>query len=175
MKNMRSPTETDTRPRLKSAFDLSEELWKRVRYVAPVAFVLLWGTVWIALNAHQARGFVHPLFQSLALGENVLALFLRRRKPVGALAGILVVYTLVDLDPITLGPVLLALFTVTVVSPRVVTFWAVVATTLLIIAMPLIHGDSANPVPYMLLHLAAIGLVAAAGLYWRSRPEVTLR
>ena len=70
----------------------------------------------IALHAPQARGFTHPLFQSLALAENPVALVLRRHKPVGALAVILTVYALVDLESITLLPLVLALLTVATVS-----------------------------------------------------------
>jgi hypothetical protein len=165
---------TDTRTRLKRTSYLPRGLWNRVFYLAPVAFVLLYGAAWIALHAQQARGFVHPLYQSLALVENVIALLLRRREPIGALAGILVVHTLVDLEPITLVPVLLSLFTVTVVSTRWVTVWAIVATTLLVMAKPLIHGDSIDLFVYSCLHLTAIGLVAAAGLYWRSRQKMAL-
>ncbi len=160
---------TDTKSRLKRTFSLPERLWNRVFYFAPVAFVMLYGASWIAIHAHQARGYVHPLYQSFALIENVIALLLRRRKPIGALAGILVVYVLVDLEPTTFLPVLLSLFTVTAVSTRWVAVWAIVATTLLIMATPFIHKDSIDLLGYSFLHLTAIGLVAAAGLYWRSQ------
>ena len=116
---------TNTKPRRKHSLlgviDLPQGRWNRVLYLVPVAFVLLYGASWIAIHAHQARGFTHPLFQCLALTENVIALLLRRRKPIGALAGILAVYVFVDLEPTTLLPVLLSLFTVIVVSTRRVT------------------------------------------------------
>lgn len=166
---------TDTRSRLQRTFSLPEGVWNRVFYLAPVAVVLLYGASWIAIHAHQARGYTHPLFQSLALLENVSALLLRRRKPIGALVGILVVYLLVDLEPTTLLPVLLALFTVTAISTRWVTVWAIVATTLVVMAMPFLHKDSIDLLAYCFLHLTAIGLVAAAGLYWQSRQKMTLR
>jgi hypothetical protein len=148
---------------------LPSGLWDRVLYLAPVVVALLWGAWWIAAHAYLARGFVHPLFQSLALAENVTALLLRRRKPVGALAGILVVYGFVALDPTTFLPVLIALFTVTVVSSRRVAAWAIIATTLLVIATPFIHKESIDVLEFAMVHLTAIGLVAAAGQYWRSR------
>jgi hypothetical protein len=170
---------TDTRSKLKHTLfgmiDLPQGLWNRVFYLAPVAFVLLYGASWIAIHAHQARGYTHPLYQSLALAENVIALLLRRRKPIGALAGILAVYILVDLEPTTLLPVLLSLFTVTTVSTRWVTVWAIVATTLFVMARPFIHGDSIDLLAYSFSHLTAIGLMAAAGLYWRSRQKMTPR
>ncbi len=150
-------------------------LWNRVLYLAPVAIALLWGAGWIALHAHEARGFTHPLFQSLALAENVTALLLRRRKPVGALAGILVIYMLVDLEPTTLLPLLIALFTVTAVSTRRASVWAIAATTLLVMARPFIHGDPIDLAQYAVLHLSAIGVVVGAGLFWRSRQKMALR
>ncbi len=147
-------------------------LWNRVLYLAPVVGALLWDAWWIAAHAYLARGFVHPLFQSLALAENVTALLLRRRKPVRALAGILVVYVLVALDPTTFLPVLIALFSLTVVSAPRVTAWAILATTLLVMATPVIHKESIDLLEFAMMHLTAIGLVTAAGLYWRSRRTV---
>lgn len=155
--------------------NLPQGLWSRVCYLAPVVFVLLFGGSWIAIHAHLARGYAHPLFQSLALLENVIALLLRRRKPIGALAGILVVYVFVDLEATTLLPVLLSLFTVTAASTRWVTVWAIVATTFLVMATPFIHKDAIDLLVYSFLHLTAIGLVAATGLYWRARQKMALR
>jgi hypothetical protein len=166
---MSSSTMTETKSKRTSYLPAGP--WSRVLYLAPVAIALLWGAVWIVTHAHLARGYVHPLFQSLALAENVAALLLRRRKPVGALAGILVVFMLVDLEPTTLLPVLFALFTVIVVSTQRVTAWAIVVTTLLIIARPFIHGDPVDLVQYGVLHLSAIGAVVGAGLFWRSRQK----
>ncbi len=80
-------------------------LSNRVLYLTPIGGALIWGIWWIATHAYLAHGLVHPLFQSLALTENVTALLLRRRKPVGAIAGILVVYVLADLNPTTFPPV----------------------------------------------------------------------
>ncbi len=155
--------------RSKHASYLPVGLWNRVLYLAPVVGALLWGVWWIAAHAYLARGFVHPLFQCLTLVENVTALFLRRRKPVGALAGILIVYVLVALDPITFLPVLIALFSVTVIGELRVSAWAILATTLLVMATPFIHNESIDLLEFATVHLVAIGLVAAAGLYWRSR------
>ena len=166
---------TDTTFRSKRASYLPLGLWNRVLYFAPMAVALLWGASWIALHAHLARGFVHPLFQILALIENETALLLRRRKPVGALAGILAVYIIVDLEPTTLLPVLIALFTGTAASSRRVAVGAIVATTLLVMATPFIHRDSIDLLAYAFWHLTAIGLVAAAGVFWRSRQMMAPR
>ena len=78
---------------------------------APVLLVAAWGAAWIACHASQ-QAYVHTLFQTLALAESVVALLLRRRKPVGALLGILVAYLAFQLDPLLLPPLLIALFTV---------------------------------------------------------------
>ncbi len=169
---MQSATDRTSRPKRTSY--LPAGLWNHVLYLTPVAGALLWGVWWIAAHAYLARGFVHPLFQGLTLAENVTGLLLRRRKPVGALAGILVVYVLVALDPTTFLPVLIALFSVMVVNGRRVTVWAIMATALLVMATPFIHKESINLLEYTVVHLTAIGLVAAAGRYWRSRPMLIL-
>src|SRR5690242_7077620 len=83
-----------------------------VRAVGPVLPIAVFGAVWIALHATAGRGGTHTLFQVLALAEGTIALLLRGRNPVGALAGILVVYALADLDAIMILPVLLAVATV---------------------------------------------------------------
>jgi len=137
-----------------------------------VVLVSLYGAAWIAFHASQGRGLTHTLFQSLALAENVVALLLRRRKPIGALAGILVVYLLVDLEPTTVLPVLLALETVAVVSDRRVVAMATVATALVRVAMPYLHGDPVSLVGYSLTHLAAVGFAVTLGLYLRARQEI---
>ena len=87
--------------------------WPRmVLYTAPVVVIALYGALWIALHAGGGRGSTHTFFQSLALAEAVLALLLRRRKPVGAFAGVLVAYALFSLDPLLLPAVLFGLLTV---------------------------------------------------------------
>jgi len=87
--------------------------WRRmVAYAAPVVVIALYGALWIGLHAGGGRGSTHTFFQSLALAETVVALLLRRRKPVGALAGILAVYLVFALDPLLLPAVLFALLTV---------------------------------------------------------------
>lgn len=137
-----------------------------------VVLVSLLGAVWIAFHASQGRGTTHTLFQTLALAENVVALLLRRRKPIGALAGILGVYLLVDLEPTTVLPVLLALETVAVVSDRRAAAMATVATALVLVAMPYLHGDPVSLVGYSLSHLAAVGFAVMLGLYLRARQEI---
>jgi hypothetical protein len=122
--------------------------------------------------ASQARGYTHTLFQSLALAENVVALLLCRRKPIGALAGILAVYLLVDLEPTTVLPVLLALGTVAVISDRRVVAMATFVTAVVLVAMPYLHGDPVSFIGSSLSHLAAVGFAVTLGLYLRARQEI---
>ena len=68
-----------------------------VRAVGPVIPVTLFGAVWIAAHAAAGRAGTHTQFQILALAECTIALLLRGRKPVGALAGIVAVYAPTEL------------------------------------------------------------------------------
>ena len=111
----------------------------------PVIVVMLLGGTWIAVHASAGRGQVHTVFQVLALAESAVALLLRRRKPVGALAGILVAYLLVDLDTILILPLLLALLTVAEMRGARTTAVAGLITAVTVVAMPLLHGDRTQP------------------------------
>lgn len=142
-----------------------------VLQAAPIVAIALYGAQWITVHADSGRGSAHTLWQSLALAENVLALLLRRRKPIGALAGILAVYLLTDLEPLTLLPLLLALLTVAVVSDHLSARLATAATAVVIVAMPYIHGAEVSIPGYALSRLAAVGLTVAAGRYLRARRE----
>jgi hypothetical protein len=112
-----------------------------VRAVAPVLPIALFGALWIALHATAGRGGAHTLFQVLALTECTIALLLRGRQPVGALAGILVVYALADLDTIMILPVLLAVATVADRRERRTAAVATLMTVPVVVAMPFLHGD----------------------------------
>ena len=136
---------------------------------APVVAVALYGALWIALHAAGGRGSTHTLFQSLALAEATLALLLRARKPVGALAGILAVYLLFSLDPLLLPAVVFALLTVAATRDHRTTVIAAITTAALIAAGPYIHGDTVSLAGYTLPRLAAAGVAAAVGTYLRRR------
>jgi hypothetical protein len=152
---------------------LSPKVQQRVLYIAPVVIVAVIGMAWIAFHVQTGRGQVHSLFQILALAENVIALLLRRRKPVGALAGILVVYLFVDLEPVTGLPLLLALLTVAMVGSRRAVFLCATATTAVVVGMPYLHGDHTTVVAGLLC-VAAAGCMVAAGSYLRThRKSVT--
>ena len=146
--------------------------WRhRVLYTAPVVVIALYGAVWITLHAGSGRGSAHTLFQSLALAEATLALLLRRRKPVGALAGILAVYLLFALDPLLLPAVLFALFTVAAVRDYRTTAIAAATTMAALAVMPYLRGDPVSFTGYSLPRLAAACAVVAAGTYLRTRRE----
>jgi hypothetical protein len=151
------------RPRLR-AFS-----WPKIRYMAPVVLTALSGALWIALHAKGGRGSTHTFFQSLALAEAALALMLRRRKPAGALAGILVVYLLFALDPLLLPAVLFALLTVAATRDHRAVGVTAAVTVAALAAEPYIHGGTVSFAGYMLPRLSAAGAVVAAGLYLRAR------
>ena len=137
--------------------------WPRMLHAAPVAVTALYGALWIALHAGAGRDSAHTLWQSLALAEALLALLLRERKPVGALAGILAAYLLFALDPLLLPAVLFALFTVAATGHRRTMALAGAATVAAIAAMPYFHGDPVSLSSYILPRLAAAGIATAAG------------
>ena len=143
--------------------------WPKVRYVAPVVLIAMYGALWIALHAKGGRGSTHALFQSLALAETVVALLLRRRKPVGALAGTLAVYMLFELDPLLLPAVLFALFTVATIRDHRTVAIAAAATAAGTALWPYIHGHAGSFAGYSLPRLAAAGAAAGAGLYLQTR------
>jgi hypothetical protein len=144
--------------------------WRRmVLYTAPVVVIALYGAVWIVLHTGSGRGSAHTLFQSLALAEATLALLLRGRKPVGALAGILAVYLLFALDPLLLPAVLFALLTVAVERDRRTAVIAAAAAAAATAAWPFIGGRAVSLAGHTLPRLAAFGIAVAAGMYLRQR------
>ena len=146
--------------------------WPRmVLYAVPVVAIAVYGAVWIALHAGGGRGFTHTLFQSLALAETVVALSLRRRKPVGALAGIVAVYLVFALDPLLLPTVLFALLTVAMERDQRTAALAAAATAAATAACPYIGGRGGSFDGYVLPRLAAFGIAVAVGTYLRVRRD----
>jgi hypothetical protein len=127
--------------------------------VLPIALL---GAVWIVLHARAGRAGAHTLFQVLALAECTIALLLRGRKPVGALAGIVVVYALADLDAIMILPILLAVAAVADRRGRRTAAAATLVTASVVGVMPFLHGDRVSVLVGTLPHLAAV--IGAAGL-----------
>lgn len=139
-----------------------------VRAAAPVLPIAVFGAVWIVLHAKAGRAATHSLFQVLALAECTVALLLRGRKPVGALAGILVGYALTDLTTIMILPVLLALATVADRRERRTAVVATLVTALVVVAMPFLHGDKVSILTGALSYLAAVILAAGLGAWVRA-------
>ena len=131
-------------------------------HLAPVLLVVAWGVAWIGFHALQHVG-AHTLFQTLALAESVIALLLRRRKPGGALAGILIAYFAFQLDPLLLPPLLIALITVAAVGERRTVLLATAATATAVAALPLTGRASIDFAGYLLRLLGVAG-AAAIGL-----------
>jgi FtsH-binding integral membrane protein len=131
-------------------------------HLAPALLVAAWGVAWIAFHASQ-HGGAHTLLQTLALAESVIALLLRRRKPVGALAGILIAYFVFELDPLLLPALLIALFTVAAVGGRRTVLLATAATATTVAALPLTGRASIDLAGY-LLRLLGVAAAAAIGL-----------
>src|SRR5215475_4486760 len=127
-----------------------------VRAAGPVFPIALFGAVWIVLHAGAGRAGTHTLFQVLALAECTIALLLRGRKPAGALAGILGVYALADLDTIMILPVLLAVATVADRRGWRAAAAATLLTALVVAAMSFLHGDWVSVLAGTLSYLAAI-------------------
>jgi hypothetical protein len=121
--------------------------------------------VWIVLHAATGRAGAHTLFQVLALAEYTIALLLRGRKPVGALASIVVVYALSDLDTIMILPVLLAVATVTDRRGRRTAAAATLVSAAVVAVMPFLHGDRVSVLADTLPHLAAVILAAGLGAW----------
>ena len=96
------------------------------------------------------------------------ALLLRRGKPAGSLASILVVYLLVDLEPVTGLAVLLAVLWLAMAGRRRAVVCGAAATILTVVSMPYLHSDHPT-VTAGLARAAAVGCAVAAGSYLRTR------
>ena len=129
--------------------------------------IALFGAVWIVLHAGAGRAGTHTLFQVLALAECTIALLLRGRKPVGALAGIVVVYALADLDTIMILPVLFAVATVADRRERRTAALATLVAASVVAAMPFLHAGKVSLLTGTLPHLAAVILAAGLGAWVR--------
>jgi hypothetical protein len=140
-----------------------------LQYYGPVLALALYGVAWIVAHASEGSS-IHSLLQVLALTEGVSALLLRRRKPAGALAGIIVAYVLFQLDPILLPVLLLALYTVAAQKRRRMLALAVAGSALAVYAVSLIGPRTAVQVDsYVLPRLVAIAVVAALGAFVGAR------
>ena len=143
--------------------------WRWIEIVAPVIAIVTFGGAWIAVHAATARSSVHSIFQVLALAESAIALLLRKTKPTISLAGIVVVYALVDLYTILIPPILLAVATVAELRGPRTASTAAAATAAVIAGMPYIHGDQVNVPGIPIPHVLAVAAAATIGLFLRTR------
>lgn len=139
-----------------------------VRAAGPVLPIATFGAVWIALHAEAGRAGTHTAFQILALAECTVALLLRGRKPLGALAGILLVYVLTDLGTIMILPVLLAAATVADQCERRIAAAVTLFTATAVAVTPFLHGDQAGILTGILPRLSAVILAASLGAWVRA-------
>ena len=123
---------------------LSQRAGGRAFTVAPVALIVSAGVLTIALKATQGPRSSHIYWLTLVLVESAVALLLRRRHPMLALGGVLATYLVFDYPAISTAPVLLALFTVAIVSSAGKTVGVALLTVLVIIATPLLQRGPAN-------------------------------
>ena len=146
-----------------------------VRAVGPVLPIALLGAAWIVLHATAGRTGTHTLFQALALAECTIALLLRGRKPLTALASILVMYALADLDAMLILPVLFAVATVADRRDRPTAAAATLITASVVAAMPFLHGDKVSILTGTLPYLAAVLVAAGLGAWVRAHrhPVIT--
>jgi hypothetical protein len=131
-------------------------------HLAPVLLVAAWGVARIAFHTSQHVG-AHTLFQTLALAESVIALLLRRRKPVGVLVGILIAYFAFELAPLLLPPLLIALFTVAYLTERRSALLATAATATTVVALPLTGRAPVDLAGDLVPRLLAVAAAAAIG------------
>jgi hypothetical protein len=146
-----------------------------VRAVGPVLPIAIFGAAWIVLHATAGRAGAHTIFQALALAECTIALLLRDRKPLGALASILVMYAATGLDTLLIVPVLFAVATVADRRERPTAAIATLTTASVVLALPLLHGGKGSIVTGTLPCLAAVIVAAGLGAWVRAHrhPVIT--
>ena len=138
----------------------------RIAQVAPVLLVALWDIVWIAFHA-SPDAYAHTLFQTLALAESLVAVVApahaarRARRDPRRLSR-------VQLDPLLLPTMLIALFTLTALAERRTALLATAATATAVAALPLTGRGLTDLAAYLLPRLLAVTTAAAIGLWAQS-------
>lgn len=108
---------------------------------------------------------------AIGLGVAIAALLMRQRQPVTAIAIVLIDAAVVNFAPTLTLPMLLALFTIAMLRPRRETWIAALATAVVTIATPALHGHPITELQAILSRLVGIGMVVAIGLYLRTRQD----
>jgi signal transduction histidine kinase len=133
----------------------------------PVAVIVAEGAIAIAL---RPTGGTPRLVLVLALVASALALILRHRSPIVALAAVMVIALALGYGPLVTLPVLFGVFTVAEYSDRRKVIVAAVIAASALIAVPHLHGGNES-LSAVLSRLVAVGLAVAAGLYLRARAD----
>lgn len=155
----------DNRP-LPTALGLRLPSW--LLDYGPVALIFFEGAV--ALHVRSRIGGAVHWSDWLGLIISAVALLLRHRAPLLALAVVLAVTLWIDYAPITTLPTLFAVFTVAEYRERNTVFVAAVISAAVVILTP---GAHSQPIPpgHDLSQVVAIGLAVAVGLWLRARAD----
>ena len=140
--------------------------------VIPAIVLAVYGASWIIVHA-SARGMAHTVFQGLALAEGVVAILLVRRKALASLLSVLAVFLVVDLEPLTLPSALFALATLVAIGRQRTVVFGIVASVMVLLLMPHIHGDPVTVVDSA-WHLAAVVGAVIGGLLLRARSQLVV-
>jgi hypothetical protein len=144
---------------------------QKVLDIAPVVAVVVVGALLIAFDTGGGLRSTHQIWLSIVLAESAVALLFRRRRPVGALAGVLTTFVLFDAPAVSLLPLLVALFTVVSSSPRRTGVAAAAVCVVAVAATALLHDGGFNVGHQGLVPLTALALAYVSGL--RLRPRLT--
>jgi signal transduction histidine kinase len=134
----------------------------------PVAFVALVG--FAGLEVHHF-GVHYRFVTAIAVAGAGVILLLRGRSPIVALAAVLALAAATDYGPIASLATLLALVNVVMRKDRTIAALAAVATAVVLIVTPAIHGTALDQIPPILSRMVAVGLAVAVGLYLRARVD----
>ncbi len=133
----------------------------------PVAFFAVIGVV--AITQHNGHGAIPRLL--IALAVTSVALLLRHRAPLVAMATVLIVAVGINYSPVVVLPVLFCVFTVAEYADRRFVIGAAVLAAAVLVTTPIIHGAPLTNLPPIIGHIVPVGLAVALGLYLRARAD----
>ena len=138
---------------------------------APVIAFAFFGGGAIAIRAHRLPGVTQPWLLGIAFAASVAALLFRRRHPFSVLAFVLLVAGIADFTPALTPVVLLAILTIAILRSRRETIYAAVATALVVVFTPALHGHPLTRSGDIVSRIVSIGLAVALGFYLRARQD----
>ena len=145
---------------------------QKVLHIAPVVAVVVVGALLIAFDTGAGPRSTHKIWLSVVLAESAVALLVRRRHPVGALAGVLTTFVFFDAPAVSLLPLLVAFFTVAAWRPLRTGLAAAAVCVAAVVATALLHDGSFNVGHQGLVPLTTLALAFAIGL--RLGPRLTI-